>query len=88
MAARPDLGLVATAAALPASLVDKVVAVTSEPSLGIVVKLSGEPFVVIGSTSSLEEKMVSLVTMLGDQTALVGTKEIDLRVPSSPVLTP
>jgi cell division protein FtsQ len=84
---RGAAALLATAAALPASLVARVAALRAEPGLGVVAVLRGAPRVILGSDSELTEKMVALATVLSE-VSLQGIATIDLRAPSDPVLTP
>jgi cell division protein FtsQ len=84
---RDAAALLATAAALPASLVARVVALRVERGLGVVAVLRGAPRAILGSDSELAEKMVALATVLS-RVSLQGIATIDLRAPSDPVLTP
>jgi cell division protein FtsQ len=84
---RGAAALLATAAALPASLLARVAALKTEPGLGVVAVLRGVPRVILGSDSGLAEKMVALATVLS-KVSLQGIATIDLRAPSDPVLTP
>jgi hypothetical protein len=64
------------------------VAETSEitsSSDGIVVEMPGHPLAIVGNPSSLQQKFVSLATVLA-RTDLNGVSAIDLRVPAAPVL--
>ena len=85
--AKENLPLVATAAALPVSLLAKVRSIGDSPSLGVVVQLNDGVRAVVGADQSLLQKFVSLATVL-QRVSLAGVGLIDLRVPSSPVLTP
>jgi cell division protein FtsQ len=79
-------GIVATASALPIDLLSRVASIGQNALDGIVLHLIKGPVVVVSSATDLRQKMVSLATVLA-RTQLAGIVTIDLRVPSSPVLT-
>ena len=79
-------GIVAAANALPIALLDRVTSIGANATDGIVVHLAHGPLVIVSSSADLHQKMVSLATVLA-RTQLAGIVTIDLRVPSSPVLT-
>lgn len=74
------------AAALPVSLLGDVVGVARQPGAGAVVRLVGGRSALLGGTSDLPLKFVALATVL-ERANLNGIVTIDLRVPTSPVLT-
>ncbi len=84
---RGAAALLATAVAVPASLVARVAALKIEPGLGVVAVLRGAARVILGPDSDLADKMVALATVLSE-VSLQGIATIDLRAPSDPVLTP
>jgi cell division septal protein FtsQ len=78
--------LAAVAAAMPESMVGETAAITSD-SLGVVVDLPGRPLAIIGGANALQQKFVSLATVLAHG-HLSGIATIDLRVPTAPLLVP
>ncbi|HVB01274.1 MAG TPA: FtsQ-type POTRA domain-containing protein [Acidimicrobiales bacterium] len=80
-------GEVALADALPIALVSQVQEVTYSTSDELSIKLVLGPIVIFGSASALSEKVVALSTLLANHVSLVGVTTINLRVPSSPVLS-
>jgi len=79
--------LLAAAAALPVSLLPQVDQIAVSRSDGVVVRLAGGREAVVGDDEALAQKFVSLATVLR-RVNLTGISGIDLRVPTSPVLTP
>ena len=73
--------------ALPIALVSQVQEVTYSASDELSIKLVSGPIVIFGSASALSEKVVALSTLLANHVSLVGVTSINLRVPSSPVLS-
>jgi cell division protein FtsQ len=76
--------LAIVAAAMPQSMVPKVDLVTVSPD-GVVLEMPGHPLAIVGDTTSLAQKFVSLATVLA-RADLTGVGAIDLRVPAAPVL--
>jgi cell division protein FtsQ len=75
------------AAALPVSLLPRVDEIITSSAQGVVLRLKGGLEAVLGNDQSLPQKFVSLVTVL-NRVNLAGVGGIDLRVATSPVLTP
>ncbi len=84
IASRPVL---AAAAALPVSLLSRVDEIVGSGPEGVVLRLSGGLKAVVGDDEALQEKFVSLATVL-ERVNLDRVAAIDLRVPAIPVLTP
>lgn len=82
-----SIGALHAAAALPVSLLGRLMSVSPSPSDGVVLHLRPDLQVVVGGAAALGEKYVSLATVL-ERVNLSGVATIDLRVPSTPVLTP
>lgn len=82
-------GIVTTAGATPTGLVNQVSYVGTTPNDGIVLGLKDGLTVIFATATDLRQKMVSLATVLSptSSVSLAGIVTIDLRVPSSPVLT-
>ena len=80
-------GEVALADALPVAMVAQVQEVTYSASNELSVTLASGPIAIFGSASALSDKVVALTTLLADHVSLVGVTSINLRVPSSPVLS-
>jgi cell division protein FtsQ len=83
------LAIVHTAAATPLRIVSRIAFVGANAKDGVVVGLAHGPLVIFANDTDLRQKMVSLATVLSpsSKVALSGIATIDLRVPSSPVLT-
>jgi cell division protein FtsQ len=79
--------LLAAAAQLPVSLLPRVQEMVLSAPDGVVLRLGGGLSAVVGDDEALAEKFVSLATVL-QRVDLTGVGGIDLRVASSPVLTP
>jgi cell division protein FtsQ len=79
--------LTAAAAQLPESLVARVSQIVLTSSDGVVLHLEGGLEAVVGDDEALNEKFVSLTTVLS-RVNLADVGAIDLRVAASPVLTP
>ncbi|MGA2528591.1 MAG: FtsQ-type POTRA domain-containing protein [Acidimicrobiales bacterium] len=79
--------LLAAAAQLPASLVPRVDEMVETSADGVVLHLGDGLRAVVGDDEALAEKFVSLATVL-QRVDLSDVGGIDLRVASSPVLTP
>jgi len=82
--ARPVL---AAAAALPVSLLSRVDEIVGSGLNGVVLRMKGGLKAVVGDDDALQEKFVSLATVL-QRVNLDRVATIDLRVPAIPVLTP
>jgi cell division protein FtsQ len=82
--ARPVL---LAAADLPVSLLPRLDEIVASSSESVVLRLKGGVQAVLGNDQSLAQKFVSLVTVL-NRVDLTGVGGIDLRVATSPVLTP
>jgi hypothetical protein len=76
--------LATIAAAMPQSMVGEASEITTSVD-GAVVVMPGRPLAIIGDSTSLQQKFVSLATVLG-RADLNGVGAIDLRVPAAPVL--
>ena len=83
----PARQLLDAAAQLPVSLLSRVQEIVASPRQGVVLHLNGNVRAVVGDDQALAEKFVSLATVLA-RVNLTGIGAIDLRVASSPVLTP
>lgn len=81
-----ERAVLALARALPVALLGRVAWLGERPGEGLVIQLRHAPLVIIGAPSALEEKMISLMTLL-DRAQVAGFATIDLRVAASPVLT-
>jgi cell division protein FtsQ len=81
-----DRSLLEVAGALPESMVGETTEI-ADSSLGAVVVLSDHITAIVGGSGSLEQKFVSLATVLAHG-ALQGVAAIDLRVADAPVLLP
>jgi hypothetical protein len=81
-----DRSLLEVAAALPESMVGETTAIANS-SLGVVVVLSDHITAIVGGSDSLQQKFVSLATVLAHG-SLQGIGAIDLRVADAPVLLP
>jgi len=84
---RGAAGVLATAAALPVSLVGRITVLRFQRGLGIIAELGSSAQVILGTTADLSAKFVALATVLND-VSTEGIATIDLRAPSDPVLTP
>ena len=73
---------------LPVSLVSEVSSVGYSQRDGIITHLRDGILVIFGSPVSLVDKVVALNTLIASHVSFAGVSEIDLRVPSSPVLSP
>ncbi|MCU1490802.1 MAG: Polypeptide-transport-associated domain protein FtsQ-type [Acidimicrobiaceae bacterium] len=82
-----DGPLLQLAAQLPATIAPRISSISKTITDGLVLRVTHGPLVVLGSSSQLGAKMVSLTTLL-DKASLNGIVTIDLRVPAAPVLTP
>jgi cell division protein FtsQ len=80
----PERPLAEVAAAMPESLVPRTLGI-AETTAGVVVSLRGGITAVVGDAGSLEQKFVSLATLLARH-AFSAPVEIDLRVAASPLL--
>ena len=78
--------LLATAAALPVSLLPKVVEIVGSAD-GVELEMGDGVTAIVGNEEALAEKFVSLATVLR-RVPLTGIVAVDLRVPAAPVLTP
>jgi cell division protein FtsQ len=77
------------AAAIPSSLRPTIASVGRSAADGLTLRLSGGTIVLIGPPSELGAKFVALATLLANAHAsLLSAHVADLRVPTSPVLTP
>jgi cell division protein FtsQ len=83
-AAKP---LLAVAAVLPGLLAPKVRGIGLDQSGQVVLQLSGKTVALLGNTSEVAEKLVSLATVIHD-VRMRDIGQIDLTAPGSPVLTP
>ena len=79
--------LTTAAAELPESLLPRVSEIALSSTDGVVLRLEGGLKAVVGDDEALNEKFVSLSTVLS-RVNLAGVGAIDLRVAASPVLTP
>jgi len=82
-----DRSLLEVAAALPESMVSETTEIADSPAVGAVVVLTHHLTAIVGGSGSLQQKFVSLATVLAHG-ALQGIGAIDLRVPTAPVLLP
>ncbi|MGH3429633.1 MAG: hypothetical protein ACRDQZ_19035, partial [Mycobacteriales bacterium] len=78
--------LLAVAGAMPLSSLPQVAALQHATNLGVVATLRSGTTVIFGSAAEISPKMIALATLLTDG-KLAGNVRVDLRVPSSPVLT-
>ncbi len=79
--------LLTAAASLTAELVPQVDEVGRDQAGDLVLALASGPIALLGDDSALQQKLISLVTLL-QKADLHGIATIDLRAPGSPVLTP
>ena len=78
---------VALADALPVALVPKVREVTYSSGDELTATLTSGPTVIFGSSLALSDKVVALATLIANNVSFAGVTSINLRVPSSPVLS-
>lgn len=77
----------AVADALPVGLSPQIREVGYLAKDGVIVDLSAGPIAIFGGTDALADKVVALNTLLSNHVSLAGVTSVDLRVPSSPVLS-
>lgn len=80
------IGPARTAAAMPQQLWAWVDQVYADAELGVMLELVGEAEVLVGTGSNLDDKFVALSTLL-TRVDLACIERIDVRVPTTPVLT-
>lgn len=77
------------AAAIPKTITPIVASVGDDSADGLEITLSIGPRVEIGTSAALGAKFVALATLIAsERPTLLGSSVVDLRVPTSPVLTP
>jgi cell division protein FtsQ len=80
-------GEISLADALPIHLSPEIREVGYTSKDGIIVNLSGGTIAIFGGADALADKVVALNTLFANHVSLIGVKSVDLRVPSSPVLS-
>lgn len=81
------VGEIAVAGSVPVNVFADIRQITVTKRDGIVAILPGRVTAIFGTTAGLRDKMTALSTLMADHVSLVGISTIDLRVPSSPVLS-
>ena len=81
-----DAAVLSVAGEMPISSLSAVTMLQRVTNLGVVATLHSGAVVIFGSSAELSQKMVALATLLNSH-VLAGKVRVDLRVPSSPVLT-
>ncbi len=78
---------VALCDALPVSMIPSVTQIGVTKHDGLVLDIAAKTTVIFGTREQLRDKVVALATLLANHVGLTGVATVDLRVPSSPILS-